>query len=191
MDSPMYFSNKEEFRLWLSENYNLDKGINIYIYKKGYEDQGITYEEAVRTALCYGWIDSVTHSCDEKRFYQYFSQRLKRSNWSLSNKIRMRDLINENIMTENGLKYFDITCLDNLDDLIEAEKKAKKEAVNIPDFFEEILKSNNAFDLFLNQNKSTKRRYIAYIIDAKKEETKLRRCKKIVSIIKGETHNNL
>lgn len=191
MENVFYFATVKDFEKWLTLNYDRKNGINVYIYKKGLETEGITYEEAVKTALCYGWIDSVTHSCDEKRFLQYFSPRLKKSNWSLNNKIRMRKLIEEKRMTEYGLKYFDQNWLETLDEEIEAEKQAKKKPVVLPEYFIEILEECNASDLFFKENKSTQRRYIGYVMDAKKEETKLRRCRKVASIIKGESRNNL
>lgn len=191
MKEALYFKDRLAFEKWLEDNHETAQGTDIYIYKKGFEEEGITYEEAVRTALCYGWIDAVTYSCDDKRFYQYFAPRLKTSNWSLSNKIRMRDLLNEGRMTEAGTKFFDMKWLDTLNQDIEAEKKAKVSDVELPDFFETILEENRARELFDEVAKSQRRNYIRYILDAKKDETKIRRCHKVVSILKGESKNNL
>lgn len=191
MRDALYFKDRMAFEKWLELNHDTGEGTDIYIYKKGHEEEGITYEEAVRSALCYGWIDAVTHSCDEKRFYQYFAPRLKTSNWSLSNKIRMRDLIKEGQMTPAGTRFFDMKWLDSLDEEIEAEKRAKVSEIELPDFFDEILGENGARQLFDEVAKSQRRNYIRYILDGKKEETRLRRCHKVVSIIKGESKNNL
>jgi uncharacterized protein YdeI (YjbR/CyaY-like superfamily) len=191
MENVLDFKDVNEFREWLKHNTINGNGVNLYIYKKGYEKKGITYEEAVRTALCFGWIDAVTHSHNDEKFIQYFAPRLKSSNWSISNKKRMRELINENLVTEEGLKYFELKWLETLDDEIEQDKIKKTKDVEIPDFFKEILIENDSIGLFMKENKSTQRRYIGYIMDAKKEETKIRRCSKVIRIIKGLEKNNL
>lgn len=189
MTKPLDFKNAEAFRVWLQENHASESGKEIYMYKKGYEDQGLTYEDAVRTALCYGWIDAVTNSYDEVKFIQYFAPRRKTSKWSLSNMIRMRELIESGQMTEHGLNFFDVSVLDDLDERIEAEQKAKKMPVELPDYFLEILYESDSYGLFEAQSKSVQRRYVSYIQDAKQEATKIRRCHKIVGILNGEKNN--
>lgn len=191
MGEPLYFEDSASFEAWLKINHDLADGMDIYMYKKGYEEEGIIYEEAVRSALCYGWIDAVTHKCDDKRFLQYFAPRLKTSNWSLSNKIRVRDLLEQERMTEHGLKFFDMAWLDNLDEEIEKEKQAKSKPVEVPDFIAEVLMEDEAMEAFEKETPSTRRRYISYILDAKKEETRIHRCRKIAGIVKGEIRNNL
>lgn len=183
---PLYFKDKQAFRSWLEEHHDSETGQDVYIYKKGHEKEGLTYEEAVRTALCYGWIDAVTHKCDEARFIQYFAPRLPGSNWSLSNLIRVRELIEEGSMTENGLTYFDLSWLENLDMRIEQEKKDKEKEVELPVYFKKILDQNHALTLFRDKTNATQRRYVAYIEDAKRQETRLRRCHRIVEMLKDE-----
>ncbi len=189
MSEAMNFIDKDEFEAWLQDNHDSASGTDIFLYKKGYEDQGLTYEDAVRTALCYGWIDAVTHSHDELRFRQYFAPRRQNSNWSLSNKIRVRDLLNEGRMTKYGLKFFDMSWLENLDADIEAELKVKASPVILPDYFAKILEEKEAMEIFINETKSSQRRYISYIKDAKKEATRIRRCHKIVEILYGGKNN--
>ena len=50
---PLYFSNDKAFEDWLMHNHDLSPGVDIYMFKKGHEEEGLTYEEAVRTGLCY------------------------------------------------------------------------------------------------------------------------------------------
>ena len=186
MKEPLYFPDDKAFEIWLKENYDTAEGTDIYLYKKGYESEGLTYEQAVRTALCYGWIDAVTHSCDEKRFRQYFAPRRRNSSWSLSNMIRVRDLIADDRMTEYGLTYFDITWLDTLDERITKEKAAKNAPVALPVFCQEIFEEAGVLSLFHNRTKGEQRRFLDYIQEGKKEETRLRRCHRIVQVLNGE-----
>lgn len=186
MKKPMYFPDDKAFEAWLKDQNETADGVHIYMYKKGHEKEGLTYEAAVRTALCYGWIDAVTHSCDETRFIQYFAPRRSGSNWSLSNMIRVRELIKEGRMTESGLHYFDISWLDTLDERIEEEKRAKETPVALPEYFKEILMENDALELFRDKSYSTQRMYVDHTESAKKSETKERRCRKIAEMLKSE-----
>ena len=189
MSEPLYFKDYKDFEAWLITHHNTASGTDIYLFKKGYEHLGLTYEEAVRSAVCYGWIDAVTHRCDETKFRQYFAPRRQDSHWSLSNKIRVRDLIKEGRMTEFGLKFFDVRWLDHLEEEIEADQQGKKAPVILPDYLMKVLEDNDAVGLFEKETKSAQRRYVAYIQDAKREATSLRRCSKIVDILKGGKNN--
>jgi uncharacterized protein YdeI (YjbR/CyaY-like superfamily) len=185
----MEFTGKIQFRRWLKNNHKTHVGIDIYLYKKGYEELGLTYDDAVRIALCYGWIDAVTHSHDEKKFRQYFAPRKKRSHWSLSNIIRMEELIESKEMTAFGLKYFDLSLLDQLKEMIAEDQRTKKIPIEIPGFFKIILAKEKAESLFRSETPSAQRRYVLYILDAQKEETRIRRCRKVIGILREDKNN--
>jgi len=183
------FQNKQAFRVWLKANFDSHPGTDIYIYKKGFYHLGLNYEDAVRTALCFGWIDAVTHRHDKQKFRQYFAPRRKGSNWSLSNIIRVKELIESGEMTDHGLLYFDQRLIARIDELIEQDQKTKTTPASIPDFFKKILIEEKAEALFFAETPSAQNRYLHYIADAKKQDTKIRRCKKIVNILKGGKNN--
>jgi uncharacterized protein YdeI (YjbR/CyaY-like superfamily) len=182
---PLNFKNSQAFRDWLIENHDTSEGKHIYIYKKGHHHKGINYEDAVCTALCYGWIDAVTHACDDEKFIQYFARRRKKSHWSISNIKRMKKMIHSGQMTEVGLKMFDLNLIKQLPEL---EKKASG-TPSVPDYFIEILVQFHMLDAFEALSHSVQKRYIYYIKDAKHMETKIRRCHKIIDILNGGINN--
>ena len=186
MQDILDFRNKEDFRVWLEENHDCGHGVTLFIYKKGYEDRGIDYESAVRTALCYGWIDSVTHSQDDIRFRQYFSKRKKGSNWSVSNIKRMKSLIDSGLVAESGLEHFDMKLIDQLDDLIRSEEQFRTRAVRLPAYVREVLKAEDALGLFRSAAKSKQRMYLHHVTSAKRQETRLARAHKIAELLKQE-----
>lgn len=181
----MDFKNAEAFRHWLEIHHASAEGRNIFIYKKGHQDKGMSYEEAVQTALCFGWIDAVTHAYDEEKFIQYFARRLKTSNWSISNIKRMKALIESGLMTEDGLTFFDMALIDQLPAL-EAQNKERPE---MPDYFLDMLENQHMIEMYEALSKSVQHRYIGYILDAKQEKTRLRRCQKIIDILNGANNN--
>ena len=96
---------KEEFYDWLKKNHNKQDECFIECKKgKIKENNGIFYYiDAVYMALCFGWIDSTQKIINGIR-YQRFGPRKKNSHWSELNKARCKWLIENELMTKDGLK---------------------------------------------------------------------------------------
>ena len=62
------FDNRAEWRAWLEGNHGSSPSIQLAIVKKGPKKPGVTYEEAVQEAICFGWIDSRANVLDEDHF---------------------------------------------------------------------------------------------------------------------------
>ena len=91
-----------EFIAWLEANHQTKKEIWLVIYKKASGKTGISYDEAVEAALCFGWIDSIMKSMDAEKRAQRFSPRRKGGNWTQANLAKARRLIAEGKMTAAG-----------------------------------------------------------------------------------------
>ena len=61
-------------------------------YKDHTGVKSIPYEEAVREALCLGWVDSLIKRLDNDRYARKFTPRLPTSKWSDINRKRWMDL---------------------------------------------------------------------------------------------------
>ena len=104
----LYFKNDSEWRNWLHENHNKHKAVYLIFYKVASESESMRWEEAVKVAICYGWIDSTVKKLDEERRQQLFTPRNNKSVWSKVNKDYIDDLIATNLMHESGLKKIEI-----------------------------------------------------------------------------------
>ncbi|MEJ2738701.1 MAG: hypothetical protein P8105_02495, partial [Dehalococcoidia bacterium] len=103
MDSnTLYFSNVGEWRKWLSLNHDKEPEVWIFIRKKQSSKAGISYDEALDEALCFGWIDGKMQSIDKDRFVLRFSPRKARSIWSKRNREKAEVLISQERMTGAG-----------------------------------------------------------------------------------------
>jgi len=71
-------------------------------YKKATKKPSINYVDAVEEALCFGWIDGLEKSMDAERYALRFSPRRPKSNWTETNKERVRKLIAQGKMTDAG-----------------------------------------------------------------------------------------
>jgi uncharacterized protein YdeI (YjbR/CyaY-like superfamily) len=89
----LYVATREAWRQWLEANYRSANEIWLIYPRKHSGMPRIPYNDAVEEALCFGWIDSITKGIDEARYSQRFSPRKARSNYSQTNKERLRRLI--------------------------------------------------------------------------------------------------
>ena len=135
---------KEEFYDWLKKNHNKQDECFIECKKgKIKENNGIFYYiDAVYMALCFGWIDSTQKIINGIR-YQRFSPRKKNSHWSELNKARCKWLIENELMTNDGLKF-----LPDLDEelqidkdilkLLKNDKKTWENFKNFPELYKRV-----------------------------------------------------
>lgn len=59
-------------------------------------------------ALRFGWIDSVKRQIDGEEYRHYFSKRKAVSSWSKTNKDKVKELIENGLMSEGGIRTIEI-----------------------------------------------------------------------------------
>jgi uncharacterized protein YdeI (YjbR/CyaY-like superfamily) len=95
--------SRAEWRRWLAKHHAYHTEIWLLYNKKTSGKGGITYDESVEEALCYGWIDGQTKSIDDATYAGRFTPRRPGSNWSASNLARIKKLLAEGSVTAAGL----------------------------------------------------------------------------------------
>ncbi len=177
-ENHFYFKNTHEWRSWLKENHDSSTGIYLIFYKVKSTTESMRWEEAVKVALCFGWIDSTVKKLDNERRRQYFSPRNHKSAWSKLNKTYIKDLIDNNLMHSAGLAKIEIakkngswTSLDDVENLVIP-----------PELQKEFNKKPMAFENYQNFSKSYKKGYLYWLNTAKREETRKKRIKEIISL---------
>lgn len=79
------FVTVDEWERWL-ENHHADAGEAwLRIARRGSAVPGLTIEDALDGALCFGWIDGQRRSNDADSFLQRYSPRRRTSSWSRIN----------------------------------------------------------------------------------------------------------
>ena len=179
----IFFSTKESFRKWLEKNYNKRDELWVGYYKKGTGKKSITWQESVDEALCFGWIDGIRKSIDEESYKIRFTPRRKGSNWSAVNIKRIKELIIEGLVTEAGLAAF-----NQRDEKKTNRYSFEREYVKFPPKFEiKIKKNKKAWEFYQNLSPYAKRLSTWWVIEAKKEETRLKRLNLLIECsAKGE-----
>lgn len=174
----LYFKNDTEWRTWLAENHNISKGVYLIFYKIENSEKSMRWEEAVKVALCFGWIDSTVKSLGDGKRQQYFCPRKPKSVWSAVNKKYIEELSAEDLIHKSGWESIHIakengswTALDDVENLIIP-----------PDLQTEFDKNKTAYINYQNFAKSYKKGYLYWLNQAKREATRSKRIKEIIQL---------
>jgi uncharacterized protein YdeI (YjbR/CyaY-like superfamily) len=95
-------SSVGEFGDWLADHGATERERVVAIYKKASGRQTVTFDELLDVALCHGWVDTQTKGIDEERYAIRFVPRRPGSNWSATNREKVRRLLAEGRMTPAG-----------------------------------------------------------------------------------------
>ncbi|GGB69122.1 YdeI/OmpD-associated family protein [Knoellia flava] len=103
----LFFRDASEFRAWLEEHHETATELWMGLHKKHVTDRGLTWEEAVPVALCFGWIDSVSQRIDDDSRRQRWTPRKPSSVWSAANIAHVERLTAAGLMRPAGLAAFE------------------------------------------------------------------------------------
>ncbi|TGL80354.1 YdeI/OmpD-associated family protein [Leptospira yasudae] len=177
----LFFKNRKEWATWLKANHRSDSAIWIKLAKKESSVPSITYAEALEVALCYGWIDSQKQKYDASHWLQRFSIRGSKSIWSKINREKAEQLIASKEMKAPGLAAVEAAKKDGRWD----KAYASQSKMEVPEEFQKLLDKNSSAKKFFETLNSTNRYAILFRIhNAKKEETKIKRMKEFVEMLK-------
>ena len=95
-------SSADDFDRWLAEHGADERERIVAIYKKASGRQTVTFDELLDVALCHGWVDTQTKGIDDRRYAIRFVPRRPGSNWSATNREKVRRLLAEGRMTPAG-----------------------------------------------------------------------------------------
>lgn len=93
-----YFENREDWRQWLSDNFDTANEIWFVFPLKSSGRKSILYNDAVEEALCFDWIDSTIKSLDKETKIQRFTPRNPKSTYSQANKERLKWLLEKEMI---------------------------------------------------------------------------------------------
>lgn len=179
----LYFKNDTAWREWLSENHTSSDGVYLIFYKIETKIPSMRWEEAVKVALCFGWIDSTVKSLGEGKRRQYFCPRKKKSVWSALNKKYIKELVADGLIHESGLikikaakKDGSWSALDDVENLV------------IPSDLQKAFDLNKkAYQNYENFAPSYRKNYLYWLNQAKREETRANRIGQIIQLCESNT----
>ena len=167
--------HRAAWRKWLRANHAKSKGVWL-VFLKGGERQ-ITYNDAVEEGLCFGWIDSLMRSVDERSYIQLFTPRKPKSKWSGLNKRRAEDLIKRKLMAAPGLAKIEAAKKDgswSAHDAVEAMQVP-------PDLARALARNKKAKAFFETCAPSSRKGMLYYVAGVKSLELRARRIAHVVA----------
>jgi len=174
------FEDSAAFWQWLERNHTSESELWLKIFKKGSGQKTITWEEAVVEALCWGWIDGVKTSFDDRAYLQRFTPRRKGSNWSKRNREHVERLIAEGRMQGPGLVHVRAAQADGRWDAAYAPPSE----MTVPEDFLAALEKRPAAKAFFETLNKQNRYAIAYRLQtAKKSETRQKRFEQFLTML--------
>ena len=178
------FETSECFYEWLRLNHNTETELWLKIYKKASGIKSIDWNDAVKMALCWGWIDGIKKSVDGECYIQRVTPRRAKSIWSKRNTEHVAALIEQGLMQPVGLTHVEAAKADGRwqaaysisndneipEDFLAAVEASAGINGNTKEFFDTLSKSS--------------RNIIAYgLKSAKKEETRKKRFDKFLAML--------
>ena len=163
--------SRGEWRDWLARHHHQRSAVMLVYFKLGSGVPSVTYPEAVREALAFGWIDTTRYALDAERYEQVFTPRRSGSPWSRLNKTYVEELSRAGLMMPPGLAAIEAARLDGSWDASEAG-----ESLTVPDDLRAALDANPAAALHFGAFPASIRKYILqWIAGAKRPETRASR----------------
>lgn len=177
----VYVKTRKAWRDWLERHHDKSQGIWLVFYKKHTGKPTLEYNDAVEEALCYGWIDSIIKKIDDEKYVRKLTPRKADSRWSDLNKQRVKKLMQEKRMTKFGSALVTQAKKSRLWD--DSGRPTLPSA--LPEELASALKKNKKAKQYFEQlAPSYKKQFIGWIAMAKRQETRDRRVKEAIELLK-------
>ncbi len=186
MTEPRFtFLDQHEWEKWLTQNGGTSTGIWLRLAKKGTGLQTLTYEQALESALCHGWIDGQKQTESDEYWLQRFTRRSAKSIWSRLNKERVETLIAAGRMLPSGMREIERAKADGR---WEAAYTSPSNSV-VPDDLQVALDANpKASEFFATLSGRNRYAILFRIQNAKTPATRRRRIEEFIGMLnRGET----
>jgi uncharacterized protein YdeI (YjbR/CyaY-like superfamily) len=181
----LVFTHLAALEAWFTSQPSDAPGTWIKLAKKMAPRATLTKAEAIDAALCHGWIDGRLEKYDDVYWLIRFTPRRSGSKWSLRNRKRASELMEQGRMRPSGLAQIEAAIADGRWD--RAYASASK--AQVPSDLRNALNKNPMAAAFFKTLSSRNRYAILYRIGAvKKTETRKRKIREFVAMLeRGET----
>ena len=174
---PVFFKNPAEFRRWLDKHHETETEVLVGYRKTATGLPSMTWPESVDEALCYGWIDGIRRSIDEKSYTIRFTPRKPESAWSAVNIRKIETLTKLGRMKPAGMRAWENRHRSRGYGYGYSSPNAEFGEAHVAEF----KKHQTAWEFFDSQPPSYKRTVSHWVLSAKREETREKRFKELIA----------
>jgi uncharacterized protein YdeI (YjbR/CyaY-like superfamily) len=166
--------SRRQWRAWLAKHHTSSQGVWLVFHKAHTGVKSILYEDAVREALCFGWIDSLVKRLDDDRYALKITPRKPTSKWSALNRKRWAELKAADLLTSAGLAAAPTN-----------NTYAPKPVIpDLPGYIAKALKANpKAWKFFQELAPGYRRHFVVWIHIAKRPETREKRIRESIELL--------
>jgi len=169
---------RDEWRRWLAEHHASSPGIWLLRHKPHTGVTSMSYDELVREALCFGWVDSLIKRLDENLYAIKVTPRQPTSKWSDLNRKRWKELRAAGLLEAPGLAAAPT-----------ANRYAPKPTIpELPAYIGAAFKADGrAWTFFQTLSARNRRDFVVWIDTARRPETRERRMREAIERLSAGT----
>jgi uncharacterized protein YdeI (YjbR/CyaY-like superfamily) len=172
----LHAPDPKQWRAWLVRHHQSSAGVWLVFYKDHTGVPSISYEDSVREALCFGWVDSLIKRLDDDRYARKFTPRKPTSKWSDSNRKRWAELQAAGLLTAAGLAA---APTDN-------RYEPRPAIPDLPAYIAKAFKTSpNAWAFFQELAPTDRRYFVGWIHTAKRPETRDDRIRQSIALLEA------
>jgi len=179
---PVRMRSRDLWRRWLERHHASKSEVWLAYFKAHTGKPSVRYAEAVEEALCFGWIDGQVQRIDDESWCQRFTPRRPGSAWSKVNLRRFARLTAEGLVADAGRAAGpskDTRVAETFWDRPDVTPPEVKAALNV---------SAKAWAAFESLPPSKRKQYIAFLMSAKRPETRAKRVTKAIDMLERGEH---
>ena len=170
----LHVRSRRQWRAWLAKHHTSSSGLWLVFYKAHTAVKSIRYEDTVREALCFGWIDSLVKRLDGDQYALKVTPRKPTSKWSDLNRKRWAELEAAGLLTPAGLAAAPTN-----------NTYAPRPVIpELPVYIAKALRTNpKAWEFFQALARTYRRNFVVWIHTAKRPETRERRIRESIALL--------
>lgn len=169
--------SRVRWRAWLEKHHHSELEIWLVFHKRHTGKAWILYGDALDEALCFGWVDSRIRRLDDDRYALRFTPRKPDSRWSNVNRKRYAELDAQGLLAPAGRQRGPTAR--------NAYPPRRKRAA-LPRYVEKALRADaKAWATFERLAPGYRRMYAGWIDNAKREETKAKRIREAIALLRA------
>jgi uncharacterized protein YdeI (YjbR/CyaY-like superfamily) len=174
LSQPLFFPNPLQFRAWLEENHAKDTELLVGFHRTASGLVSMSWAEAVDEALCFGWIDGVRRGLDEASYTIRFTPRKRGSRWSLVNVRNVERLTRLGLMRPAGIR-----AAEQRDPADPGYTYGDRPERFEGDLDDRLRADPRAHEFFMRLPPGHRRQVVAWVTQAKREETRVGRLTRV------------